>query len=182
MRADLRAEVTTTHDRLEACDVFLSQSGNDQNSYVACLHRLLLRVGAGKGNPQHRVKVFLDQHGLDAGISSIRTPWRVVEHEARNCRVGRQSCAPMQTSSALTIVLTVTWRIARCAEQQLQHIPVITCITTTHQYKYNACVCRNDQSLLDRVPTNVDAVRPLSVCCAQLWCHCHQGLRGRSAP
>jgi hypothetical protein len=63
------------------------RAGEQKKTYVDCLHRILLSVGGVQPRGKRLVKVFLDQHSL--GIGSIRTPWSVMEHEARNCRIGR---------------------------------------------------------------------------------------------
>jgi hypothetical protein len=84
MAADELGTAFATLDTDEVFDVFLSHAGEQKKSYVDCLYQILVRAG-GRGKQRTECfKVFLDQHELALGV----TPWKVMEHAARTCRIG----------------------------------------------------------------------------------------------
>jgi hypothetical protein len=71
----------------KSCDVFLRHEGEQSRTFMDCLHRILLFVGGANRNRQRALlKVFMDPRALETGTS--KTPWPVMEHEARNCHIG----------------------------------------------------------------------------------------------
>jgi hypothetical protein len=75
-------------DANAACDVFLSHAGEQKKGIVDCVYQLLVRLGGSGKRRTQCVKVFLDQHSLQFGV----TPWEVIVHTARTCRMGAPFC------------------------------------------------------------------------------------------
>jgi hypothetical protein len=73
----------SNYETTDVCDVFLLSHAHNI-TFVDCLRRiLLLRQGGVRGGEQRVVKVFLDQH-----IAEGDADCRLMEREARNCRIG----------------------------------------------------------------------------------------------
>jgi hypothetical protein len=64
-------------------DVFLSHAGEKKGDFVDCLNAIL------KNNVGARVRVFMDEHSLEAGDHA----WGEIEAAARNARIGTSICS-----------------------------------------------------------------------------------------
>jgi hypothetical protein len=112
-----------------SCDVFLCHEGEQNRTFMDCLHRILLCAGGANRNRQAAsLKVFVDPRALETGTS--KTPRPVMEHEARNCRIGGHLYPPRSPTPWLRTTLQV-----HCFTQQLPvTVSLRVCRTTVpHQ-------------------------------------------------